>query len=633
MKGIYKELNKKEATLFGSIIRSCLIWALIITVIQIYFIIDMNPGADNLKIRIYLFSLCFFSNIILFLLIAVLFAFFLTVLGIKVYREYYGYAFSFIIILANAGFFLLNYIRIGRGDIVDIASLRFMAAGVLSLVLLSLGIIFILVFAEMILSRLSAWHKIIILTLITASGFYVIFRGLAPEQETSAYRDQEIYEPMENSNRVIFLAVDALNFTVLDELFKTDRVPNLKRMHEHGASYSLETIEPAKSPVIWNSIYTSRLPEDHGILDFSMYKMPFFTPVTGKIKFPKLSLIHYVFKIYDRMDITKIIIYNSTHRKARAIWDILSEKSRKSSILGGWVTYPVYGINGTMVSPQYTYCVEDLFIDTQHSLPDVYPAEIDELIRECRLDPGDLTFKDISYYLDISEAEFRDMPKTRLISKNLEMLRWITAQDETFFCISKKLWEKDDYDFMFLYIQQTDVLAHQYWHYFQPEHFPAIDDEEMEVFRDVIYRSYEKADGYIGYFLENYADERTVFIVASDHGMLPTGRFIKSGDHLYGKPEGLMFIYNPEIIKGDETLKKASIYDIAPTILYLLGFPHAEDFVGNVLFDAVMGNILETIPYKKINSYGTWLPGDDKEIDNNKQEEALEHMKSLGYIQ
>ncbi len=633
MKSIYRELNKKETSLPASILRVSLLWGFLTGIINIYFIIDMNPAINDLATRLYLFLFCFINSFVLNLLLSITAVLVFSVFRIRVYREYYDYIFSFFIILANAGFLIINYIRIGRGNIVDIFSPWFIIASVFCIIILSFLIILLLILSEKLLSHLSLIPKILALFLFASAGFYIIYSGADSSSDKVRESFAEEYEVSATPNRVIFIAADALSFTVLDRMFEDDMLPNLRFLHEHGSSYSLSTIEPAKSPVIWNSIYTSMLPEEHGIVDFSMYKMPFFPPVNGKVKFPKMSMIHYIVKLYERLDINRILIYNSTHRKCKAIWDILSEKGKRSSVLGGWVTYPVYAINGNMVSPQYTYSIEDLFLESDHTLPDVYPPDIDPKIRECRIDPDSLSFADIAYYLNISEKDFLNLNKTRLMQKNLELLRWISAQDETFFCVSKSLWKDSDYDFMFLYYQQTDVLAHQYWHYFQPEYFPEIDREEMDIFRDVIFRSYQKVDDYIGYVMENYTDENTVLVIASDHGMLPTGSFIKSGDHLYGKPEGVMFMYNPVMINPGNTVKEASIYDIAPTILYLLGFPHAEDFNGRILFDAFSGEVLEKITYRKIQSYGKFSSQALEDIDNAKQDKAIEQMKSLGYIQ
>src|SRR5881628_1475263 len=69
--------------------------------------------------------------------------------------------------------------------------------------------------------------------------------------------------------RVLLIGVDAGEWDVLGPLLDQGRVPNFARMRDQGSSGKLRSLEPlTKSPIIWASIATGKVPQKHGILDF-----------------------------------------------------------------------------------------------------------------------------------------------------------------------------------------------------------------------------------------------------------------------------------------------------------------------------------------------------------------------------
>src|SRR5881628_3492824 len=69
--------------------------------------------------------------------------------------------------------------------------------------------------------------------------------------------------------RVLLIGVDAGEWDVLGPLLDEGRCPNFARMRDQGSSGKLRSLEPlTKSPIIWASIATGKVPQKHGILDF-----------------------------------------------------------------------------------------------------------------------------------------------------------------------------------------------------------------------------------------------------------------------------------------------------------------------------------------------------------------------------
>ena len=104
-----------------------------------------------------------------------------------------------------------------------------------------------------------------------------------------------------------------------------------------------------------------------------------------------------------------------------------------------------------------------------------------------------------------------------------------------------------------------------------------------------------------------------------------------SGEHDY---LGIIILSGKNFSKNKK-IQNATIYDITPTILYLMDLPVAKDMKGKVLTDAIEEKYLKRHPIKYIKTYEKEkikkIPIPVRSIkDREKIEEGL---RSLGYIQ
>lgn len=109
-----------------------------------------------------------------------------------------------------------------------------------------------------------------------------------------------------------------------------------------------------------------------------------------------------------------------------------------------------------------------------------------------------------------------------------------------------------------------------------------------------------------------------------------------SGDH--DRYDGVIIIYDKpgkRIIKGKE-INAASVLDITPTVLYLMGLSIGKDMDGKVLTAAIEPRYLKKNPVRFAESYdkNKFVHFDNKEERLNSYDEALfERLKTLGYMQ
>ena len=68
------------------------------------------------------------------------------------------------------------------------------------------------------------------------------------------------------TDRILFVGIDSADWNVIDPLIEQGKLPNLSALVKSGVSCDLHSLEPKqKSPTIWATIATGKLPDKHGI--------------------------------------------------------------------------------------------------------------------------------------------------------------------------------------------------------------------------------------------------------------------------------------------------------------------------------------------------------------------------------
>ena len=156
----------------------------------------------------------------------------------------------------------------------------------------------------------------------------------------------------------------------------------------------------------------------------------------------------------------------------------------------------------------------------------------------------------------------------------------------TYEAVALDLVPKYDPDFFAIYFQAIDIASHYFWKYMEPRALDFNDDpkddfnvsaEDLRKFEEVVREVYRFEDEQLGRLLEMAeADEDTTIIVCSDHGFgaeRRKGVATVSAEH---RKNGLIIMKGPHIKRNYE-IQQASVLDITPTILTLLGLPVARD--------------------------------------------------------
>jgi predicted AlkP superfamily phosphohydrolase/phosphomutase len=406
--------------------------------------------------------------------------------------------------------------------------------------------------------------------------------------------------------RVLVFGVDAGEWDVLGPLMNQGRCPNFARLRAEGSAGKLRSFVPlTRSPVIWTSIATGKVPEKHGVKDF--YAEARRTDMGGQDTIPRGHKLN-----------------TSNVWKARAVWNILGGLGRTVGVIGWWVTWPAQPVNGVLVSDYLQY--------TPKTWPGrsrmTYPESLETMAEQYRRTPESVSWAEIFQFVPAFDTTKVTVRQEALV-KNL---KWVYASDMTFYQTGIRLYRQRHPDFFAMYFRGVDEICHSYWDIGLPgnEMFdPPATKAELEWLKPLIPNYYVFTDRLLGDFLKE-AGKDTDVIVCSDHGFGGGGIGV-----LAHKPDGMIFMRGPHVIKGG-TITGATVLDITPTILALYGLPTAQDMDGRPIATGLKPDVVRRVAREtRFQTYETArAEGKSEEpLRSPVDEELRERLRSLGYIQ
>jgi predicted AlkP superfamily phosphohydrolase/phosphomutase len=419
--------------------------------------------------------------------------------------------------------------------------------------------------------------------------------------------------------RVYVIGLDGATWDIIDPLIKQGKLPVFKKLKENGAWSRLQTFEPTLSEVLWTSIATGKNMLKHGIIDWVFINKQ-------KIQVP----------------------YSSSKKRTPSIWEMLDEKGRRSVVLGWFVTDPPDAVKGVMVSDSFApalfwhFSRKDLPLDFSDT---VYPrTEFKGLLNYFtgiqRM--GSFEYPRLVHEMGIpdylrryQERYAESAGKVPLLSIWNSFLFYNRVED----LLVERYLEKDDYDLFLAYYRFPDVFYHFGTLFLDKEYHDrivALIKSREPSAEDLTEFNLKMADLSLPLLLDKEAmlekiyaravKENAYLIITSDHGF----RLTSKGYNHYGlpsgtpPPDGILMILGPDVKSNTEI--KATVYDIAPSILYLNDLPIGRDMDGRPLLEAFISKrpFLTTI-YTKMKH----LPGME---DRERNRKRIEELKTLGYI-
>jgi predicted AlkP superfamily phosphohydrolase/phosphomutase/Tfp pilus assembly protein PilF len=421
--------------------------------------------------------------------------------------------------------------------------------------------------------------------------------------------------PAADGRRILLVGLDGADWQVLDPLIQAGLTPRLARLKREGAWAALRSNTPMLSPLLWTTAATGKPPEEHGIVDFLIRD-----PRTGA-----------------RVPIS------SNFRRTKALWNILTDAGLESDWVAWWATWPAERIRGHMISDRVAYSLFDVRAGEEDEVGAAWPLGLVDEIRERRQEAEGVGIDEVRRF---ARVDADDLERARRqagggtarhgYADPLAHLTRILASTATYHRAALHLLAKGPAPLTAVYYQMIDEVGHRFGHC-APPRLALCSDADFLRYRDTVAAAYRHQDALVGELLDRVPAD-TVTILLSDHGFqngeerpadLPPDIEGRPGE--WHRAYGIFVIHGSGIAAG--RIDTVTLYDIAPTVLHLLGLPAGADMRGSVLAAAREARPAAPAQIASWEETGSQTAPAGDAPASVYDTEVIARLRSLGYIQ
>ena len=373
-----------------------------------------------------------------------------------------------------------------------------------------------------------------------------------------------------SERRVLLLAREGMDWRVAGPLAAAGLLPVLSRQLENGTRLSLAGIPPYLGTMQATSLATGCWPHEHGIIS-----QPACDPATGVP-----------------------LAFSSADRCSPAFWNLLSARGVRHQVIGWPATHPAEPVEGGMVSDAWSRVPGQP--GAEWPLPEdaVQPPALAGRLAGCRARMEEIDPRLLGFFLPhATEMNLAADPRVARLVHHLARLytthntAMALLEDEQearrpwrAFAVFDAFLESVGQDFMGFRDGATGATL-----------------RERRWYGAVMEGAYRVHDALLGELLAAAGEDVTLLLV-SDRGFkarLPAS----AGQVIIGDkapPPGMALVSGPGIVRGGSP-PPASILDVTPSLLHLLGLPVGRDMAGRPWFE------LE-LPARPPDRIASWAP-------------------------
>lgn len=338
---------------------------------------------------------------------------------------------------------------------------------------------------------------------------------------------------------VAIFAIEGADWELLTELMIDDRIPNLQAMVKGGVTANVQGLQPTIGPMLWTTVATGLSPDRHGVIEY--FDRTLRAPVT------------------------------SGSRNAPALWEIAPAFGRSAAVVNWWTAWPPRS--------------EEIFVFDAPvvNLDDaVQPASFASRVNNIAVPRPTIGFQQMRRFLNITPAEFQRAVSVAPPDDPIVVFRDLLSKTWTDHRVAIDYYQTARPQLLMLHFEGTDAVNHL----FAPYHPPlrqGVDPREYRKFWPVVANYYAEIDRLMGEWIRVLPQDTTVMIISA-HG------FHWGGERPKAPPKGMSALdahRNPGalILFGNRVAPSArratlSLYEIAPTVLSLLGLPLSQEMQG-----------------------------------------------------
>jgi arylsulfatase A-like enzyme len=252
-----------------------------------------------------------------------------------------------------------------------------------------------------------------------------------------------------------------------------------------------------------------------------------------------------------------------------------------------------------------------------------------------------LVADDLDRELDAQVAAFggfasRDPQQARRVARNSEALRANLERDLMYVHTARRVQQALAPDFLAVAHRAVDGLEHKTMLHHALARRPAgtpiprhlgerLTPERIAASADVVSQSYAIFDQELGLLLAELGD--SVVIVVSDHG-----HDLDGTGHQFGPP-GILVLAGGPIARGSAP-RSATVFDILPSVLHLMGLPIPQGLEGRVLVEILDPAWASAHPVRTLApDPGSPSPFQPSAPLEGVSGEQLRELRELGYVE
>jgi len=451
-----------------------------------------------------------------------------------------------------------------------------------------------------------------------------------PPRRDAAGMSSVASRPHVAGQRFLLVGVDGADWRFIDPLLARGELPHLAALCARGVRGPLRTFRPTLSPAVWTSIATGRRPVDHGVSDFLWRHLrgvgvpyPELKPIRG-VGFPWLEA-----GLRGTGGIVTSPI-SSVVRRTPAFWNIAADRGSPVDVVNFWATWPAERVLGHVVSERAFHALVGAR-EPEEGL--VFPEALEAELRPLVMRPEDVTIDEARRYMDVapeewSRREIRFSVDTGALLEELPYFHSLfeTTRRITLHLMAAGVRAQGNAPDQLALFRLVDMVCHASLARSELAR-PAAAADPMARAVTEAYRSMDRA---VGDLVEAFGEGNV--IVVSDHGfdVEPRGEGLVA--HHNRAPDGVFLAAGPAFRAGH--VEGLTVFDVLPLLLYLKGWPIAEDFAGRLPAAALRTELLDAQPPARIASYGTReAPSLEARSSGSVDEEMTERLRALGYVQ
>jgi hypothetical protein len=435
---------------------------------------------------------------------------------------------------------------------------------------------------------------LLVATMILSVAAPLAARGWGAHPPLAARATAPAYalEPARPGGRVVLLMLEGASLDVISPAVAQGRLPNFGRLLDGGSVLHLATLRPTQAEPVWSAAATGRVPVANGVRASALYHV--------RASDPALSLLpDYCFaQALVRFRFLLETPHDSRSLQSRPLWSILGNVGVPVLVIGWPLTHPAPPVNGMLVSDVF-HLMADAELDLEET-DAVSPPALLPLVRSALTSPA--APDPVALVSRMAETPGGDADARRDPSP--------IVADRTHLQILSALNEIDA-RFIAVRFPGLDAVGHYFLRYANPVPFGDVSEAERQRFGRVLDEYYVFVDTVVGRALQLTKSD-DLLLVVSAFGMQPlspgkrllerlVGNAEVSGSHERA-PDGFLMAYGSAVAPGRP--QRASILDLAPTVLYYLGLPVARDMDGYARPDIFRTSFTATRPITFVPTYG-----------------------------